>query len=374
MPLTSLRLLFGLATLDLLVVLLVVRYHRRTRRLLGTAAGGLAVLLVAVVGLAAGINRHFDLYRSWSDLLRPSSADLVAAQGPAQLARATAVKPAGAAPGRGTVLSLRIPSPASHLSVDGAYVYLPPQYREAASSSRSFPVVEAFSGSPGRPGDWLNGVRADAQLDKAISAGQLAAAIVVFPPTNTSILRSLECTDTADGLHDETYLTTDVHSWITSHLRTDGRRWTAIGYSTGGYCALDLSFRHPDLFARAISLDGYGRALQDHYARRLWRNRSDRLAHSPDWWVRNHRPEGVAVYLVAGTADRSAAHDTLATWRALDQAGWLTPTDRLVAQRGGRHTFDDWSRAFLPGLEWALPGAATPLRDPTPQVAQLQRR
>ena len=373
MPLTSLRLLVALGLMAVAVLVLTVRGYRRSRRALVGAAGGVAVLLVLVAGAAAGVNRHFDLYRSWSELVRPRSADLEPAQGDRQLAVATSVRSAAVGPGRGTVLSLRIPPATSHLHVGGAYVYLPPQYRQAGHALDQFPVVQAFSGSPGKPADWLNGINADAQLDHAIDTGQLAPAIVVFAPTNTSVLRSLECTDTADGLRDETYLTADVRAWVTSHLRTDGHRWAAIGYSTGGYCALDLAFRHPGLYDRAISLDGYGRALADGYARGLWHSAADRLEHSPDWWVQHHEPEGVSVYLEAGTSDHGAVRDTLRTWKALTAAGWLTPHDQLLAQRGGRHTFDAWAHAFIPSLVWALPGPGGSRRELPAQVALLIR-
>jgi enterochelin esterase-like enzyme len=365
--------------LDVGALILTVR-DRRSRIRLGlpgramrTLGGTALVTVLTLAGGAAGINRHFDLYRSWGELLGPHSHDLVSAGSPGSLARATAVRgPGEAVPRHGTLLRLTIPATTSHLHVMQAYVYLPPQYRSVAYAHVAFPVVEAFNGSPGRPADWINGIRADAQLDTAIDHRLVAPAIVVFPPTNTGFLRSLECADTKDGLRDETYLTTDVRRWAVTHLRTARRRWTVIGYSTGGYCALDLALRHPDEFDRAISLDGYGRALQDHYARGLWRDRSDRLAHSPDWWMQDHKPEPVAIYLSAGTHDHDAAKDALRTWNALTSSGWRSSTDRLVIEQDGHHTFRDWERAFIPSLRWALPGTDGRLQGSSPAVAVLE--
>lgn len=378
-PLTSVRLLILTGLLDVGALVLTVRDWRRTtrrglpRRAMRTLGGSAVVMLLTLAGVAAGINRHFDLYRSWGELLGPHSRDLVSAGSPRSLARATAVRGVGGAvPRHGTLLRLTIPATTSHLHVMQAYVYLPPQYRAAAYAHVAFPVVEAFNGSPGRPADWINGIRADAQLDTAVDHRLVAPAIVIFAPTNTGFLRSLECTDTKDGLRDETYLTTDVRRWAVTHLRTARRRWTAIGYSTGGYCALDLALRHPDEFDRAISLDGYGRALQDDYARGLWRDRADRLAHSPDWWMLNHKPEPVALYLSAGTHDHDAAKDALRTWDALTSSGWRSATDRLVIEQGGHHTFRDWDQAFIPSLMWALPGTDGRLQGGSPAVAALE--
>lgn len=380
-PLTSVGLLVVLGLALVLVVGLTVRsaWSGRRRRKIKAALGGLLALSLMVALSGAGVNRHFELYRSWHDLLGPDSADLVHAGTPEALRKATAPVGTGTGvPAHGTLLSLTIPATTSGLHVGGGYVYLPPQYRAAGFATTTFPVVQAFNGSPGEPVDWINGIKADTQLDAAIAAGQMAPAIVVFAPSNTSLLRSLECTDTADGLLDETYLTTDVRSWVSATFRTDGKRWTAMGYSTGGYCALSLAFRHPDLYARAISLDGYGAALTDRYARGLWKSPQDKLDHSPNWWVAHHPPEGIDVYLLHGSSDHEAAGDALAVWHALNDNKWWTPRSRLINEQHGRHTFAAWLEAFTPSLEWALPGSgaqvntvaqevpATPSPSPSP--------
>ncbi|MGZ6804900.1 MAG: alpha/beta hydrolase, partial [Nocardioidaceae bacterium] len=325
LPLLSLRLLVVLvvAAGGCLVAAGVLLVRRQGRRRLPLVSASVVVGLVLSAGAAAaGVNRHFVLYRSWRSLFGLYSRDLVAAHSPAALARALAPLPVGA-PARthGQLLSLRIPGTASGLAAGSSLVYLPPQYGTPAWAGRGFPVVEAIPGSPGAPGDYVNGIRADTQLDAAIGAHLLPPVIVVFPPSNLTVLRSLECVDTADGLRDETYLTTDVRSWVGAHLDAAPGRWTVMGYSTGGYCALDLSLRHPDLYARAASLDGYAHALDDHYARGLWPPGYDgllaRLEHSPDWWVAHHAPEPVAVYLSAGTRDRDAASDAVRFWELL---------------------------------------------------------
>ncbi len=358
MPLTSLRLLLVLGAAAAVVLGATWWHLSRSRHRVLRATTGSVVALVLVVGtVGVGVNRHFDLYRSWGDVLGPHSADIVEAGTRASLARALATRPRqAAAPLRGTLLSVQIPATVSRLDVMGAYVYLPKQYDTPAFAHRDFPVVEAFNGSPGVPANWITGVLADQSLDHAIASGKVAPAIVVFPPTNTSFLRSLECTDTRDGLRDETFLTTDVRSWVLAHLRTASARWTTIGFSTGGYCALDLAVRHPDLYFQAVSLDGYGRALSDGFARGLWRNAADRLVHSPNWVFQHEPPRPVDVYLLAGSDDPGARYDASLTWRALLAGGWMRPRDQLVNEPGGRHSFDAWQRAFVPALEWALPG------------------
>jgi enterochelin esterase-like enzyme len=353
-PLTSLRLLVALGLAATMMLALAVRGAVQRHRLQAVGAAVLS-LVILLASVAAGVNRHFDLYRQWADLFGPTSPDLFRVAGTQDLQRATStVLATGQQPSRGTLLSVVIPDQGRGLQVAGSYVYLPPQYRSLAWAHRTFPVVEAFHGSPGRPSDWIDGVAADAQLDRAIQGGILPPLIMVFPPSNKSFLRSLECTNTRDGLRDEDYLTTDVHQWVDAHLRASKERWTALGFSTGGYCALDLAVRHPDLYGRVISFDGYGQALNDHYARGLWRSRSDREAHSPDSWVLHHPAHAQSFYLGAGTHDRGAAKDALASWSALGRSGWRTADSDLVVEPGGRHTFPAWRAAFLPGLKWAF--------------------
>lgn len=359
MALTSLWLLVVLLGLAALVIVVAVRARRLgPRHVVALRAGcGALVLLLSAATIGAAVNRSFGLYRSWGDLFGVQSRDLISVPAGGLLTQVLAPLPVTSPrPTHGTLLEVRIPGPRSGIRPRDTFVYLPPQYRDPAYVGRVFPVVEALQGSPGRPSDWIRGVRADRELDQGITSGRLAPQIVVFPDTNGGLSRSLECVDTADGIRDETFLTGDVREWVATHLRAAPGRWVAVGYSTGGYCALDLAFRHPGQYVRAISLDGYAHALQDHYARNLWVTPADRLAHSPDWWVVHHRPEQVEVYLVAGTLDESTARDSLRFWRQLGAAGWRRPYDALVAQPNGTHTFPAWQQALVPALSWALPG------------------
>jgi hypothetical protein len=376
LPLTSMRLLIALgvgAALSLALAVLGWRRHLR-HPLLVTSTSAVLCLGLVLGGVGAGVNKHFGLFHRWRDLFGLHSRDLVTAHNPAQVAKALAALSQGAIRTHGQLLSLRIPSPVSHFRADGALVYLPPQYAAPTYQRKGFPVIEAIPGSPGRPSDYIDGIQADVQLDQAIAAHKIPPAIVVFPASNRSFFRSLECADTADGYRDETYLTTDVHDWVTRTLKTDHARWTVMGYSTGGYCALDLSFHHPDLFARAISLDGYTHALRDHYARGIWAKGAAgaqaRLEHSPDWWMLHHAPEPVDTYVAAGTLDAGAAASALSFWHAIATSGWARPANRLVTEQDGHHTFPAWSKAFLPALEWAL-NVSAPTSSPS-SSAQAQ--
>ena len=365
LPLTSIRLLVVIGALCLLAVGGAV-FARRVLPshpvLLRLLSSGVALVLLTA-GVGAGVNRHFGLYRTWRDLTGTHSPDLVSVHGLAGLRAALASLPAGAPiPVHGTLFAIRIPGPVSGVKPRAAFVYVPPQYRDPAYATATFPVVEAFQGSPGRPSDWIRGLHLDRVMDAAIRRGTVAPSIVVMPDTNGGLARSLECADTADGKNDEAFLVSDVHAWVAANLRATVGRWVALGYSTGGYCSLDLSLRHPNQFYAAVSLDGYSHALKDHYARGIWHSVADRLSHSPDWWVGSYPPEPVNFYLLAGLSDPSSVRDAVRFWGVLRRFRWQGPRDRLVVQAGGKHTFPAWEAALAPALEWALPGPAA--RDP----------
>ena len=193
LPLTSGRLLVVLALGVLGFLVLAVRTVRsrglRHRRVLG--AGSLVMALTLLLaGTAAAVNRHFGLYHSWSALFGVQSRDLVPADTGSALTKALAPLPSGA-PARthGQLLSLHIPGTLSGLSPGGALVYLPPQYGAPGYTGRGFPVIEAIPGSPGSPVDYINGMQADTQLDRAITDHVIPPAIVVFPSSNISRLR-----------------------------------------------------------------------------------------------------------------------------------------------------------------------------------------
>jgi S-formylglutathione hydrolase FrmB len=159
-------------------------------------------------------------------------------------------------------------------------VYLPPSYgRETA---RRYPVAFYLHGAWGAEDDWVTLGRIDRAMDSLIAAG-LSEMIVVLPDgddgwyttwnalNNTAACRA----DTARRepaatycvpwpKYDE-YIAREVVAHVDSTYRTLARReHRAIGgLSMGGYGAVSLSLRYPDVFAAAASHSG---VLSPRYA------------------------------------------------------------------------------------------------------------
>ena len=137
--------------------------------------------------------------------------------------------------------------------------------------------------------------------------------------------------------------------------KTQPRRWVAAGYSTGGYCALDLAFRHPDLFGSSISLGGYAHALNDRFARDLRRSSADRLAPTTtpphqSMCTCSPAPETTAP---SATPSPSGANSTAAAGER--------PAARWSPNETDDTPFPNGKPALLPALAWALPGPHSPL-------------
>jgi S-formylglutathione hydrolase FrmB len=349
------------------------RSRRRWARVLLAGVAGLAT----VAGGLGLVNDHFRMITTWSDLTGTHSRDLISEprslvgqgvdghrSGGGELGGARLVAQEQdqrehiqrdlvryRATGKGVLIPVHIPGTASGVPNRSGYIYLPPQYLDPAYEHRSFPVVELFHGSPGIPYNWVNNNHADTQLDEEIAAHRAGPMVLVIPDTNGSLVRSTECVNAVHGEQDETYLVQDVPHWVRQRFRvySPGPHWAVAGFSSGGFCAINLALRNPQRFGAAAAMDGYYHAIADRYARNLYRgNVQARLANSPDWRVQHLPTPRISMYLLDGTADPTATYDTK---RFVAQVAGRMPITQ-VAQPRGHHNFADWNRATPAMLDW----------------------
>jgi hypothetical protein len=242
--------------------LLWSRWPRRT----AVAGRGLCLVLVMTMGaMVAGdaVNREFGFYASFGELLRRASAAPPASFGvrPGE-ARLTVLTPgwqaggaAAARNGHGIVLDVRFGGPGSGIDRAGL-VYLPAAYFTGRPDV-AYPSLELFHGFPGRPRAFTNQLAIARVLDVEIAAQRIPPLIAAIPTTYEGGASS-ECADAIRGERDETYLAVDVPADLEGGFRVlPGRSSATLGYSTGGFCAVNLGLRHPDRFAAAASLSGY---------------------------------------------------------------------------------------------------------------------
>jgi S-formylglutathione hydrolase FrmB len=295
---------------------------------------------------------------------------------------------------RGKVSTQRFHSEA--LGVDKDYVlYLPASY----DSGKHFPVFYYLHGLTGKETDWLHG----GKLDEA--ADQLGLdAIVVMPDGDdgwytdaVTPVDYAQCMKDGTGLfipgmqpkdktcvHDrkyETYIIKDLVGEIDAKYHTiasrDGR--AIAGLSMGGFGALELGMRHPDMFSAAASHSGvdallyagphpyvagkeeigtdvskWGASAQiaeiGTWVRGIFGpDLANWQAHDPAALAQKLEPGKLALYLDCGTEDDFALqdgaqylHDVLKA-RKIDHAFFLGP---------GGHNFGFWKPRLPESLKF----------------------
>jgi S-formylglutathione hydrolase FrmB len=156
-------------------------------------------------------------------------------------------------------------------------VYLPPSY--ARDATRRFPVAYYLHGLSGSETDWLSRAAIDVVADSLFAAGT-PEVIVVLPDGDdgwyTNWVDPVPYRACADTTRTESanrycvqqpnyddYIARDVVSFIDSHYRTmaDRAHRGIGGLSMGGYGAMILSLRHPDVFGAAASHSGVVSAM-----------------------------------------------------------------------------------------------------------------
>jgi S-formylglutathione hydrolase FrmB len=130
------------------------------------------------------------------------------------------------------------------------YCYLPPGYD---GSDRRYPVIHFLSGFTGTGRMHLNFdpfvESIDRRLDRLIATGAMPPAICVLPDCFTSLGGSQYINSSATGRYED-YLIDEVVPLVDGQLRTLASRdhRGVAGKSSGGYGALVLAMRHPDVF------------------------------------------------------------------------------------------------------------------------------
>ena len=309
-------------------------------------AAGAGCALAVLATSALQLNRMTETYPSWSALAGGTGADLPK-QPPAD--DSAPVRTATLRHGS-TIETVTVAGSASGLTL-AMYVYLPAAYHRHPNSR--FPVIEALDGFPGSPRTWINRLRIQANLDAEIQAGRMAPAVVLLPYQTPRQLLDTECTDLVHGPKAETFLTSDVPAYARAHLRvrTDRNGWGLIGYSAGGYCAVNLALRHPDRYAAGASLSGYGEpgiTVGDG---------SEKTTDNDNWRLTHLPAPAVSLYLAWAADDPASERESLRV--AARATPPLTVTTAVVA--GGGHSSAAWQAMEPPAFDWLSAHLARPL-------------
>jgi len=178
--------------------------------------------------------------------------------------------------------------------------------------------------------------------------------VAVFPEMNVAMPVETECTDYPGGPQAFTWLSQDVRNWATSTLRVskDGRRWSVMGWSTGGYCAAMLHLREPARFGAAASIEGYYTPGPDPSTGNLGQllKRYPTLAQesSPTWLIEHRPPARVHLLVMSSNTDPQSYPQTQ---QFLLREQNVPGVQRYIVANLG-HSLDAYQAVLAPVLNW----------------------
>jgi enterochelin esterase-like enzyme len=351
------------------VVLVPWRWDAWRRRRLGRSATVLLAVVAVVLGCGLVVNRMGEFYPTLGSLLgsSPNPAEGTEADG-ADMDHAMDVVAARGAHGEGTLVHVTVNGRRTRIDRD-LDVYFPPGYTARAWAGFRFPVIEWIPHFPGEPRAFAVEYGMPAMLDAAIDSLRMPPTVVIVPDSNGEprLTHDSECVDAVGGAPNDTYLSADVRHLATHTLRVRADRagWAIAGWSSGGYCAMDLATRHPQWYSVAVSMSGYDRTPQDAVTGDLFHGRVDvRDANDVSTTLRRH-PSPVRILACADGAadDEQAALDRLrAAVTPPDQlTTWVFPPagHNLAAVRAELPSVLDWLAAAMGDpVETSSPGPA----------------
>lgn len=382
MSLTGFPLLIVLVALTLVVPVLTLRHRPGARPLLTIVGAQLA----AVALTAALANDYGDFYPKWRDLVgsvhvgadtptitfggrpatpnpgstrrdraaattAPDALDATSATALAESLHPTNWAPRAQWADRGAVVSLPIPGDAGGPAQD-VLAYLPPQWFAGGPAASRLPMVEVLTGYPGTPHTVVDKLHAPQVLLDDVNAGTVHPMVLLITRPVEPFPRDTECVDVPNGPRTFNYLATDLPNTAATILHLHPAALGAMGYSTGGYCALKLAMMRPHEFTAGASMSGYYHAIPQANSGNLFGPYpvADRERNDLDWRL-DHLPAPDTSVMIATSHDEryDDGYAAAQSFLALVHAPMFAT--EIVLPHGG-HNFPTWTAEFPRLLTW----------------------
>ncbi|WP_026316006.1 alpha/beta hydrolase [Actinokineospora enzanensis] len=346
------------------------RWDRWRRLVLGRVLTTVLAVAMVVAACGLGVNAAGSFYPTLGSLIGTSpnpGEGTVADAGPdgRDLGRALSTVTDRAASGHGSMLHLTVTGRRTGITRD-VDVYLPVGYTAPEYRGFRFPVIEWIPHFPGEPRQVTTLYGLPDLLDRKIASRQMPPTVVIVPDYNGEprMTHDSECVDAVGGTANDTYLSADIRSWAnrTLAVRTDREGWALTGWSSGGYCALNLAVRHPQWFSVAVSMSGYDTAAKDAQTGDLFRGRED-IRHAND--VSAALREHPAPLRLLATADEASGEEKAALDRLRAAAAPPVELTTWVFPAAGHNL--GAVQAHLPQiLDWLNAQLGNPIATDTP--------
>lgn len=312
--------------------------------------------LFAVIGLSA--NNSFGFYASWADLFGQEQEPGVVTNyqtgpngtklqmlGTERVSVRNGSRPAVG----GRIDKVLIQGEHSRIA-SPAFVYLPPQYFQKEYAHKKFPAALVLTGYPGTAQALYKKLHFPQTQHELLKKHKMRPTVLVMMRPTVAPPRDTECMDIPRGPQTETFFTKDLRADIAGHYRIgrEAESWGVIGDSTGGYCALKMTMRHPDAYSSAVALSGVYKApstpppATSSAATRSCSARTTCCGVSSTC-----RPRGEP----AGHQQQTGEGNYHQTLRFIQQTKSPSRVSSIILDSGG-HNFNTWRREIPAALEW----------------------
>ncbi|MFI6722598.1 alpha/beta hydrolase-fold protein [Streptomyces sp. R-74717] len=339
-------------------------WPRLARRSVSAVFGRVGLLLVTQltvfvsVGLVA--NNSFLFYGSWADLFgQKQDLGVVTDHAAGTLASKNIVRvgiqrpdvPGGSRPTMGGRIDKVVIAGRKSKIESSAYVYLPPEYFQAAFARRKFPAVVVLTGYPGISENLLKGLHYPRTAHERVKAGRAQPMILVMLRPTVAPPRDTECVDIKGGPKTETFFAEDLPRAVSDTYRVGklARNWGIMGNSTGGYCALKIGFHHPDRFSASAGLSAYYKAAEDPTTGDLFHGDQGARERSDLMWSLDNLPQPDSSFLV--TTSKRGEGNYRTTKQFIAKVKPPAQVSSIVLDSGG-HNFNTWRREIPSALDW----------------------
>ncbi|MFC6064681.1 alpha/beta hydrolase [Streptomyces ochraceiscleroticus] len=314
--------------------------------------------LFASVGLA--VNNAFGFYASWADLFGQEHqtgvvVDHTTGPGGTDLKRQGVERTGLPHDNRRADVAGRLDKVLIRGEATGitspAYVYLPPEYFQPRYAHRHFPAAVVLTGYPGTAEALYTKLHYPQTERRLVAKGRMQPTVLVMLRPTVAPPRDTECMDIPGGPQTETFFTKELRADIAAHYRTGtaARSWGVMGDSTGGYCALKMTMRHPEAYSTAAALSGYYKAPLDPTTGDLFAGNAQLQRENNLLWRQRHLPAPPVNLLV--TTSKQGETNYADTMRFIQGTKAPTRISSIVLESGG-HNFNTWRREIPAALAW----------------------
>lgn len=310
-----------------------------------------------LASVALTINRSGEFYGSWSDLFGAQGQYQKIAITPTALTQLSKKDLLAATKTKGGSLIFRkvIRGAKSGIS-NVVYVVASPKLAAQLENHRhsigsTYQIIELFPGTPGVPQTWIGSLDGVTSLENLERAGRIPPTIAVIPAINVQPGEDTECLNFVGGAQVETWISSDMKTFLKTFLGVDDRPWSSFGYSTGGWCAAEVAVLHQDQYSQGVSLAGYFSPILSFG---LSKREKNYLSAQYDLinYLEHHR-RNTRLMIVASVKDRYA---NSSAQRFMQLANPLISIKYIPIPKGG-HNIGVWKPYVDTGFLWISGGS-----------------